>query len=222
MSTDATAKPPTNQAPSPGASDASSPEVVNRPTRPTPTQDPTTMRRMLRDLKGPLEELDRGQRTERLLETAGILARRDPRELLDDAASTWGLSWSTIGRMLGVTPSAMRKWRRGGGAISAENRAHIALFSAFLSTIQTCREPIADIGSWMEMRLRDDTTLTPADLYAAGMEGRLLLIDLAAEVMSPVEVLDAFDNDWRTRYSRDSAFGVVDDGPGGERAIVER
>lgn len=177
---------------------------------------------MLRDLEQPLQELDRRQREERLRETASILARRDPRELLDEAASTWGLSWSTIARMLGVSASAMRKWRRGGGSISPDNREQITMLSAFLSTVQTCKEPIADIGSWVEMRLRDDTTLTPADIYASGGEGRLLLIDLAAEVMSVVEVLDEFDERWRTRYARDSAFRVADEGPGGERAIVPR
>jgi hypothetical protein len=221
MSSEA-ANPTTDQQSSTRSGSASAANVVNRPPRPAPTHDPTTLRRSLRELEQPLQALDRRQREERLHETAGILARRDPRDLLNDAASTWGLSWNTIGRMLGVTPSAMRKWRRGSGAISPENREQIALLGAFLSTIQSCREPIADIGSWVEMRLRDDTTLTPADLYAAGMEARLLLIDLAAEVMTIVEVLDAFDGEWRTRYSRDSAFRVTNEGPGGERAIVQR
>jgi hypothetical protein len=224
MSTDAITSRPSNPAASGSASVASSPahSVVNRPTPSSPTDDPTTLRHMHRDLARPLRDLDRQQREERLRETAGMLGRRDPRELLEDAASTWGLSWSTIGRMLGVSPSAMRKWRRGGGAISSENREQITMLSAFLATMQTCKEPIADMGSWIEMRLRDDTTLTPADLYASGTEGRLLLIDLAAEVMSLVEVLDTFDDDWRTRYARDSAFRVIDDGPDGERAIVQR
>jgi hypothetical protein len=225
MSTDTTTRPSTTNTAAPasasGAPSSSSP-VVNRPTPPSPIDDPTTLRRKHRDLERPLQELDRHQRKEQLRETAGILARRDPRELLEEAASTWGLSWSTIGRLLGVSASAMRKWRRGGGAISSENREQIAMLSAFLTTVQSCKEPIADIGSWVEMRLRDDTTLTPADIYASGTEGRLLLIDLAAEVMTIVEVLDAFDEHWRTRYARDSAFRVVDDGPGGERAIVQR
>lgn len=195
--------------------------VVNRPTTPAPADDPTSLRRQHRDLTIPLQRLDRQQREERLHETASILARRDPRELLEDAASTWGLSWNTLGRMLGVSPSAMRKWRRG-GPISSENREQIAMLSAFLSMMQSCKEPIADIGSWMEMRLRDDTILTPTHLYASGTDGRLLLIDLAAEVMSVVEVLDAFEENWRDQYARDSAFRVVEDGPDGERAIVQR
>lgn len=210
-----------NAATSRGGAPPSS-DVVNRPTPPVPDDDPTTLRRRHRDLAKPLEDLDRSKREEQLRETAGILARRDPRQLLEDAAVTWGLSWSSIGRLLGVTPSAMRKWRRGGGSISPENREQIAMFSAFLTTVQSCKEPIADIGSWIEMRLRDDTTLTPADIYAAGPQGRLLLIDFAAEVMTIVEVLDAFDKDWRARYARDASFRVVDDGPGGERAIVQR
>lgn len=221
MSNDVTQSPTSNVTATASSAASTTPNAVNRPTRLAMPNDPTTLRRKLRGLKEPLEELDRRQREDQLRETAGLLARREPRELLDDAATNWGLSWSTIGRMLGVTPSAMRKWRRGGGSIAPENREQIAMLSAFLTTIQSCKEPIADIGSWIEMRLRDDTTITPADIYASGAGGRLLLIDLAAEVMSIVEVLDAFDENWRTRYARDGAFRVVHDGPGGERAIVQ-
>jgi hypothetical protein len=225
MNTDAKTLTPTTNVATPSSASglaSQSASVVNRPTTTTPADDPTTLRRKHRDLKRPLQDLDRRQREEQLRETAGIVARRDPRELLEEAASTWGLSWSIIGRLLGVSPSAMRKWRRGGGAISPENREQIAMLSGFLTTIQSCKEPIADIGSWIEMRLRDDTTLTPADIYASGAGGRLLLIDFAAEVMTVTEVLDAFDEDWRAHYARDGAFRVVDDGPGGERAIVQR
>lgn len=197
-------------------------QVVNQPNIPTMPDDPTALRRIHRDLERPLQELDRQQREEQLRETAGILSRRDPLELLEEASESWGLSWNTLGRMVGVSPSAMRKWRNGRGAVSPENREQVTMLSAFLTVIQRCREPIADIGSWVEMRLRDDTTLTPVDLYAAGPDGRLLLIDLAAELMTTVEVLDSFDADWRTRYSRDPRFRVVDDGPGGGRAIVQR
>jgi transposase-like protein len=225
MSTDTRTHPSTSSPARPGNPGAAPPPsapVANQPSPPAHADDPTTLRRQHRELKQPLQDLDRRKREEQLRETTGILGRRDPRQLLDDAASTSGLSWSTIGRMLGVSPSAMRKWRRGGGAISPENREQIAMLSAFLTTVQSCKEPIADIGSWIEMRLRDDTTLTPADIYASGAEGRLLLIDLAAEVMTIVEVLDAFDENWRDRFARDAAFRVVDDGPGGERAIVQR
>jgi hypothetical protein len=222
--TDITKRTPTSNVPSSdaGANPPGNAGIVNRPSPSSWGDDPTTQRLRHRDLKQPLEELDRHKREEQLRELAGIYARRDPRQLLDEAAATSGLSWSTIGRMLGVSPSAMRKWRRGDGAISPENREQIAALSAFLSLVQSCKEPIADLGSWIEMRVRDDTMLTPADLYASGPDGRLLLIDLAANVMTNTEVLDAFDEAWRTRYARDSAFRVADDGPGGERAIVQR
>src|SRR3954452_9244290 len=46
-------------------------------------------------------------------------------------------------------PERDAQWRRGGGAISPENREQIALLSAFLATIQDCRElsPISGYGS---------------------------------------------------------------------------
>jgi DNA-binding transcriptional regulator YiaG len=195
---------------------------VNQPATAPSLNDPATLRRQLRDLQRPLQELDHRQREECLRETASLLGRRDALELLEEIAAQWGLSWSTIGRMLGVSASAMRKWRSGRGAISSESREQIALLRAFLDMVGLCKEPIADIGSWVEMRVREDTTLTPADIYASGPRGRLLVVDLAGEIMSPAQTLDAFDEDWRTRYARDSAFHVVETGPGGERAIVPK
>jgi hypothetical protein len=103
-------------------------------------------------------------------------------------------------------------WRPAVNAALRDENVHVAVFWR-----RAWREQ-----RLIEMRLRDHTTLTPADFYASGMEGRLSLIDLAAEVLSLVEVLDEFDEDWRTRYARDPAYRVVDDGPGGERAIVKR
>lgn len=179
-------------------------------------------RRVLADTQGTLTNADRAEREERLRETASLLARRDPRELLEDIASSWGLSWTTIATMLGVSASALRKWRRPSGHMSAENREQVALLSAFLQMLANVKEPIADIGSWMEMRIREDTTLRPADVYAGSSAGKSLLLDLAAEFLSPLEVLEEFAPDWRTAYQRDPAFEVVDDGPGGERAIVQR
>jgi len=195
---------------------------VNQPVAAPSSSDPATLRRQLRDLQRPLQELDHRQREECLRETASLLARRDALELLEEIAARWGLSWSTIGRMLGVSASAMRKWRSGRGAISSESREQVALLRAFLDMVGLCKEPIADIGSWVEMRVREDTTLTPADIYASGPRGRMLVIDLAGAITTPAQTLDAFDENWRTRYARDSAFQVVETGPGGERAIVPR
>lgn len=196
---------------------------VNQPAAASTTaSDPATLRRQHRDLERPLQELDHRGREECLRETASLLGRRDALDLLEEIASQWGLSWSTIGRMLGVSASAMRKWRTGRGAISPESREQIALLRAFLDMVGLCKEPIADIGSWVEMRVREDTTLTPADIYASGPRGRMLVIDLAGEIMSPAKALDAFDESWRTRYARDTAFQVVETGPGGERAIVPK
>lgn len=195
---------------------------VNRPAAEPPASDPATLRRQHRDLERPLRELDHHEREECLRETASLLGRRDALELLEEIAAQWGLSWSTIGRMLGVSASAMRKWRSGRGAISPESREQIALLRAFLDMVGRCKEPIADIGSWIEMRVREDTTLTPADIYASGPRGRMLVVDLAGELVTPAQTLDGFDENWRTRYARDSAFQVVETGPGGERAIVPR
>lgn len=71
----------------------------------------------------------------------------------------------------------------------------------------------------VEMRISDETTLTPADLYAMGRYQ--LLLDLAGLRYAPHEVLAALDPKWRTQYGVDDRFQVTL-GPDGEPSIVIR
>ncbi len=67
------------------------------------------------------------------------------------------------------------------------------------------------------MRISEESTLTPADLYA--MNRHELLFDLAALRLAPHEVLYAADPEWRQRYGVDDSFAVVK-GPDGLPSIV--
>jgi len=122
--------------------------------------------------------------------------------------------------MLGVTSAAIRKWRRG-GSMAPESREQLAALATFFEQLEETNEPIADLASWVEMRVREDTTLTPATIYRAGLQSRPLLLDWAHGNIDTATMLDRFDDSWREDYARDSNFRVGT-GPDGERAIVPR
>ncbi|MGH2904131.1 MAG: hypothetical protein ACRDK7_11195 [Solirubrobacteraceae bacterium] len=166
------------------------------------------------------ERRDREARLEQLHEAASRLARREPTDLLNALAVDRGLSWHTLSTMLNVTPSAIRKWRRG-GSLTPENREQLVALVAFFDLLEDIKEPIADLGSWVEMRVREDTTLTPAVMYAGGPGQRWLLLEWARGYLDTAAMLDRFDESWRETYARDPNF-FVGEGPGGERAIISR
>jgi hypothetical protein len=157
---------------------------------------------------------------EQLRESSTSYARQSGKELLDELALDRGLAWQTIATMLGVTSAAIRKWRRG-GSVAPENRAELAALVAFFEELERIEEPIADLGSWIEMRVREDTTLTPAEIYRSGAFGRLLLIQWTCGEIHTATMLDRFDVSWREDYAPDPNFRIGV-GPDGERAIVPR
>jgi hypothetical protein len=158
------------------------------------------------------------QRSQRgdLDDRTALFAVRDPQDLLEELGSTWGLSWTSAAKLVGVSPTAVRKWRRG-ETISAENRLQLARLYAFLEMLSEYM--VGDPASWMDVRISVDATVAPVDLYAAGKTD--LLFELAGARMSAQAVLEAFDRDWRTTYAVDPVYTVVE-GPDGELAIAER
>jgi hypothetical protein len=164
------------------------------------------------------DQIDRDQSSEQLRESAAHYRRGDFRACLQKLAVDRGLSWHTIATMLGVTPTAIRKWRRG-GRITAENREQLGALTAFFDQLDEL--DIDDLGSWIEMRAREDATITPAEIYHAGPNGRWLLLEWARGRIDATTMLDRFDAGWRKTYARDPNFRVVR-GSDGERAIVPR
>jgi transcriptional regulator with XRE-family HTH domain len=202
--------------------------IVNRPIgRPANTPEersetaapPDTgmLRHLVRQIEPALASHHREERSAMLRQAAAQLAWQDPRDILRQLATDYGMSWAAIARMVGVTSAAIRKWRRG-ESVSPDARESLAGLLAFLQHASSC-QPISDIGSWLEMRVVPTATLTPIDLYTAGAGA--LLLDWLAEYISVDEMLGHFDADWQTNYARDSRF-EIGEGPGGERAIVQR
>jgi hypothetical protein len=157
-------------------------------------------------------------RRRELARRTNAVALRDPRDILDDLAATRGLSWSMIARLTGVSPTAVRKWRRG-EAITGEHRRRLAGIVAFLDLMSQTLGPIQDPSSWLEMPITDETTLTAVDIYATG--GVNDLLDAASGRIDPHTMLDRLDPDWRQNYGKDDRFMVVRDSEG-VPAIVER
>lgn len=179
--------------------------------------DAGMLRHPVRQIEPALVAKHREERTAMMRQAAAQLAWQDPRDILRQLASDSGMSWAAIARMVGVTPAAIRKWRRG-ESVSPDARESLAGLLAFLQHASSC-QPISDIGSWLEMRVVPDARLTPIDFYAAGASA--LLLDWLGGYISVDEMLAQFDPDWQTKYARDSHF-EVGEGPGGERAIVQR
>jgi len=150
-------------------------------------------------------------------ERTALIGLREPMELIEELGSERGLSWSTLARLVGVTGTAIRKWRRG-EQITPQNRRRLARAHAFVEML-TGPYPVGDPASWLEMPISDEASLTPIDLYAANRMD--LLFEFAGRRMGAHAVLDAFDPEWRTGYVTDERFAVVQ-APDGHPSIVER
>jgi len=147
---------------------------------------------------------------------ASRVAVQDPAELLELLATEFGLSWTTIARMVGVTDAAVRKWRRG-EQIAPENRRRLARSVAFLQILG--RFPVNDASTWLEMRISGDATITAVDLFTDGRAD--LLFELVGNRATPHQVLEGFDPNWRENYAADQRFEVVE-APDGEPVITQR
>jgi hypothetical protein len=189
---------------------------VDTPTYASLTYHAAVLRDRAEAVKNDAMTLHREAQTRLVDERTALVALQDPIQLLADLADRAGLSWTAIGRMVGVTDAAIRKWRRG-ETIGSENRRRLARAVAFLEILAGF--PVGDVATWLEMRLSEDATITPLDLY---MEGRLdLLFDFVSRRASAHHVLDAFDSNWRHGYAQDATFSVVR-APDGELAIIEQ
>ncbi len=185
-------------------------EIVARP-------DAGMLRHSVRRIEQDLAAHHRSERAATLRQAAAQLAWQDPRDILRQLSTDYGMSWAAIARIVSVTPTAIRKWRRG-ESVSPDARESLAGLLAFLQHASSC-QPISDIGSWLEMRVVPDASLTPIDLYSAGASA--LLLDWLGEYISVDQMLAQFDPDWQAKYVPDSRF-EVGEGPDGERAIVQR
>jgi hypothetical protein len=129
-------------------------------------------------------------------------------ELTDDFA----FSWTTLARCIRVTPTAVRKWRRGDEP-ARENKQRVARLVAFSRLLRDIDPRVHDVGDWLEGLMTRSTTLTRADLYRLNADVGLLRMARSAvragpDNVRPEDLLDHFVADWRTRYANDERFAV--------------
>lgn len=143
-----------------------------------------------------------------------VAADGDVTGLLTKLAVDWGMSWSSIARLCGVSLSDVRKWRCGKDLSPGDKIAvsHLLTFVGFLGELL-----IDEPASWLAMPLVSGYTVTAEDLYIESHTDQLL--DYASGQTDLYEILDEFDKNWRTRYR--SQYKLVKAGDGNP-SIVRR
>lgn len=119
-------------------------------------------------------------------------SREDVPTLLAKLVSNYGLGWSDIARLVGVSVQALRKWRQGEPA-TGENRVAVARLAAFLELLGDV--PVHDPASWLEMPVVAGYAPRHLDLYREAHAD--ILFDLAHLRTSPEHALDEVDPQWR-------------------------
>jgi hypothetical protein len=157
--------------------------------------------------------LDRLVNEMTVLERAAQYEHLSTTTLLDELSTRWGLSWTNISRLVGVSVPAIRKWRQGEPS-SPQNRSQLAQVVALLNTLDF-HFMIEDPARWLEIPLAS-TPLTLIDAIAAR---RLdLVLDYAGgRVDLPERVLDRWIPAWRERYRDEFETFVAPDGHRGIR-----
>ena len=167
-------------------------------------------------LGGEMQELHGAVREHDLADRTLEKSKKAVATLLEELASDRGMGWSDIAEVVGVSVSAVRKWRKGGVA-SPESRSKLARIVALLDVLEE-KGVIEDPAAWMEMNftLEPGYFIRPLDLY---LEGHITeLIELAEQRQTTAQVLDQVRPNWRQSRSDFEVYLDVD----GERAIRRR
>ncbi|WP_041790541.1 hypothetical protein [Microlunatus phosphovorus] len=137
---------------------------------------------------------------------AAIKAKRGVVALLDELYER-GLGWNDIATSIGVSLSAVRKWRKN-GECTAANRLGLARVAALLDLAEEAF--VVDAAGWLLTPLVGDHTVRYIDLVAA--ERFDLVLDSAFQRKTATQAMDAFDADWRINRRRQFDVTLDSDG----------
>lgn len=118
-------------------------------------------------------------------------------ELLQDLTEKWGLPWSLLARIVGVSVPAVRKWRRGGD-ISEGNKVELAKLAALCETLNSTG--ITSPADWIRLRVRRDVDTRWADVVQSGRVD--LVLAYAEGRVTAEDVLDEHQPRWRLATER--------------------
>jgi hypothetical protein len=149
-----------------------------------------------------------------LQERTALKNRLGPTALMDELSSERGLSWNEIATAIGVSLSAVRKWRTGKDC-SAENRTNLARLAALIDLLDEAM--VSEPAGWLLTSVLPGYTVRFLDLVAAGRDD--LVLENAFNRMRPTEVLDAFEPSWRDSAKRKFEIAVDGDGIRGFRRL---
>ncbi|MHB8189649.1 MAG: hypothetical protein ACYDHP_04360 [Ferrimicrobium sp.] len=136
-----------------------------------------------------------------------LKAKKSVRSLLEELSTERGMSWRDISRLIGVSVSAVRKWRQD-GASQPENRLALARLAAFLDLLEGLL--VQDPAAWLELPVIEGFTVCYLDLYEAGRPE--LILDILNQRLSPTAALDIMNPNWRTCYTSDFEVFEATDG----------
>jgi hypothetical protein len=179
--------------------------------------DPIALYRRARQSAKRASENALGDIRRRLDSAKSEHAKASPRDVVGFLGQDLGVGQLTTARAVGVSPTAVRKWRRGEAA-KPEHRSRLASFAALSSLLMEVG--LHDPAGWIDIRISDQSTLTPLDLFVGG-RGDLAVL-LGARLADPQEALDAFDPAWRENYAPDPDYEVITLADGTRSAVPRR
>ncbi|MFK4084008.1 helix-turn-helix domain-containing protein [Kribbella sp. NPDC020789] len=147
-------------------------------------------------------------------ERAYLKARKTVPALLEELGADRGMGWSDIAELVGVSVSAIRKWRKGGDS-SPANRFELARLAAMLDFLSEFA--IGDPAQWLEIPfvLPGGIEVRPYELYRDGNVSALLEV---ASGRTPITaVLDEIEPSWREERRTEYEVFAAEDGQRGIR-----
>jgi hypothetical protein len=142
-----------------------------------------------------------------LRERAALKNRLGPLALMDELSSKRGMSWNDIASAIGVSLSAIRKWRTGSDC-AADNRIALARLAALIDLLDEAM--VSEPAGWLLTPVLPGYTVRFLDLVTAGRDD--LVLENAFNRMTATDVLDVFEPTWRESARR--KFDIVVDGDG--------
>lgn len=127
-------------------------------------------------------------------------------ELLRRLSEEFGMAWTAVASVVGVSIPAIRKWRHGGD-ISDPNHVELAKLVAACEQLQELG--VEWPASWLDRRVWPSIPRRFLDVAASDRMD--LVLAYASGNIDAVELLNAFEQDWRERFPTERTEVTFDD-----------
>lgn len=127
-------------------------------------------------------------------------------DLLNELFDDYGLGWSDIAYAVGVSVSAVRKWRQDGRA--GDNYLAVASLAALLDLLS--ESTVSDPAGFLLSPVMTGYTVRQIDLVRSHRAD--LVYDQVCHRTSASGALDEYEPDWRGTYARENDLITDDEG----------